>query len=54
MNKVDLVEKKKDLLKVAEQFNGLPGFERWGFLVERERRISFIFSFVNFTIGPGA
>ncbi|KAH7546060.1 hypothetical protein FEM48_Zijuj01G0160500 [Ziziphus jujuba var. spinosa] len=29
MNKVDLVEKKKDLLKVAEQFNGLPGFERY-------------------------
>lgn len=28
MNKVDLVKKKKDLLKVAEEFNGLPGFER--------------------------
>ncbi|KAF4391418.1 hypothetical protein F8388_008029 [Cannabis sativa] len=28
MNKVDLVEKKKDLLKVAEQFKDLPGFER--------------------------
>ncbi|KAG5523110.1 hypothetical protein RHGRI_035052 [Rhododendron griersonianum] len=29
MNKVDLVEKKKDLLKVAEQFKGLPGYERY-------------------------
>ncbi|KAG5549393.1 hypothetical protein RHGRI_014666 [Rhododendron griersonianum] len=28
MNKVDLVEKKKDLLKVAEQFKDLPGYER--------------------------
>ncbi|KAF3441116.1 hypothetical protein FNV43_RR15027 [Rhamnella rubrinervis] len=29
MNKIDLVKKKKDLLKVAEEFNGLPGFERY-------------------------
>lgn len=28
MNKVDLVKNKKDLLKVAEQFKDLPGFER--------------------------
>ncbi|CAN1190643.1 GTP-binding protein ERG [Linum perenne] len=28
MNKVDLVEKKKDLLKVIEQFKDLPGYER--------------------------
>ncbi|KAI9198333.1 hypothetical protein LWI28_014049 [Acer negundo] len=28
MNKVDLVEKKKDLLKVVEQFKDLPGYER--------------------------
>ncbi|EEF45672.1 GTP-binding protein ERG [Ricinus communis] len=28
MNKVDLVEKKKDLLKVAEQFKDLPGYDR--------------------------
>lgn len=28
MNKVDLVGNKKDLLKVAEQFQDLPGFER--------------------------
>ncbi|XP_044495251.1 GTP-binding protein ERG [Mangifera indica] len=28
MNKVDLVAKKKDLLKVAEQFKDLPGYER--------------------------
>lgn len=28
MNKVDLVEKKKDLLKVAEQFKDLLGYER--------------------------
>ncbi|KAL9453107.1 hypothetical protein AB3S75_008827 [Citrus x aurantiifolia] len=28
MNKVDLVTKKKDLLKVAEQFKHLPGYER--------------------------
>ncbi|KAL5578289.1 hypothetical protein UlMin_019988 [Ulmus minor] len=28
MNKVDLVEKKTDLLKVAEQFKDLPGFEK--------------------------
>ncbi|XP_022762591.1 GTP-binding protein ERG isoform X2 [Durio zibethinus] len=28
MNKVDLVEKKKDLLKVTEQFKDLPGYER--------------------------
>ncbi|KAF5472244.1 hypothetical protein F2P56_008980 [Juglans regia] len=29
INKVDLVEKKKDLLKAAEQFKDLPGFERY-------------------------
>ncbi|KDP32555.1 hypothetical protein JCGZ_14863 [Jatropha curcas] len=28
INKVDLVEKKKDLLKVAEQFKDLPGYDR--------------------------
>ncbi|CAI9109000.1 OLC1v1008728C4 [Oldenlandia corymbosa var. corymbosa] len=28
MNKVDLVEKQKDLLKVAEEFKDLPGYER--------------------------
>ncbi|XP_047958068.1 GTP-binding protein ERG-like isoform X1 [Salvia hispanica] len=28
MNKVDLVEKKKDLLKVVEEFNDLSGYER--------------------------
>lgn len=28
MNKVDLVEKKKDLLKVSEQFKDLQGYER--------------------------
>ncbi|TXG48359.1 hypothetical protein EZV62_027653 [Acer yangbiense] len=28
MNKVDLIEKKKDLLKVVEQFKDLPGYER--------------------------
>ncbi|KAI4313664.1 hypothetical protein L6164_026623 [Bauhinia variegata] len=28
MNKVDLVEKKKDLLKVVEEFKDLPGYER--------------------------
>lgn len=28
MNKVDLVEKKKDLLKVAQEFKDLPGYER--------------------------
>lgn len=29
MNKVDLVEDKKDLLKVAKEFEDLPGFERY-------------------------
>ncbi|KAK1407752.1 hypothetical protein QVD17_39378 [Tagetes erecta] len=29
MNKVDLVEEKKDLLKVADQFKDLPGYERF-------------------------
>ncbi|ESQ33737.1 hypothetical protein EUTSA_v10007654mg [Eutrema salsugineum] len=29
MNKVDLVEKKKDLLKVAEEFQDLPAYERY-------------------------
>ncbi|CBI27222.3 hypothetical protein VitviT2T_000100 [Vitis vinifera] len=29
MNKVDLVEKKKDLLKVADEFKDLPGYERY-------------------------
>ncbi|KAJ7954397.1 GTP-binding protein ERG-like [Quillaja saponaria] len=29
MNKIDLVEKKKDLLKVSEQFKDLPGYERY-------------------------
>ncbi|KAK7273992.1 hypothetical protein RIF29_15061 [Crotalaria pallida] len=28
MNKIDLVKKKKDLLKVAEEFKDLPGYER--------------------------
>ncbi|XP_061364774.1 GTP-binding protein ERG [Gastrolobium bilobum] len=28
MNKIDLVEKKKDILKVAEEFKDLPGYER--------------------------
>ncbi|KAM3252003.1 GTP-binding protein ERG [Capsicum annuum] len=28
INKVDLIEKKKDLLKVAEEFKDLPGYER--------------------------
>lgn len=28
LNKVDLIEKKKELLKVAEQFKDLPGYER--------------------------
>ena len=34
MNKVDLVEKKKQLLKVAEEFEDLPGYERYGSLVK--------------------
>ena len=29
MNKVDLVEDKKDLLKVAKEFEDLPGYERF-------------------------
>ncbi|PKI71206.1 hypothetical protein CRG98_008381 [Punica granatum] len=29
MNKIDLVEKKKDLLKVAQQFKDLPAYERY-------------------------
>jgi GTPase Era involved in 16S rRNA processing len=29
MNKVDLVENKKDLLQVAKEFEDLPGFERY-------------------------
>ncbi|KAI3939463.1 hypothetical protein MKW98_022331 [Papaver atlanticum] len=29
MNKVDFVENKKDLLKVAKEFGGLPGYERY-------------------------
>ncbi|KAI3686937.1 hypothetical protein L1987_80627 [Smallanthus sonchifolius] len=29
MNKVDLVEEKKDLLKVSDQFKDLPGYERY-------------------------
>lgn len=29
MNKIDLVEKKKDLLKVAEEFKDLPGYDRY-------------------------
>lgn len=32
MNKVDLVEKKKDLLMVADQFKDLPGYERYSIL----------------------
>lgn len=28
MNKVDLVEDKKDLLKVAKEFGNLPGYEK--------------------------
>ena len=28
MNKIDLVEKKKDLLQVANQFKDLPGYDR--------------------------
>lgn len=29
MNKVDLVKDKKDLLKVAKEFEDLPGYERF-------------------------
>lgn len=29
MNKVDLVEKKKDVLKVVDEFKDLPGYERY-------------------------
>lgn len=29
MNKVDLVAKKSDLLKVVEEFKDLPGYERY-------------------------
>lgn len=29
MNKVDLVEKKKDVLKVFDEFKDLPGYERY-------------------------
>lgn len=29
MNKVDLVEVKKDLLKVAKEFEDLPGYDRF-------------------------
>ncbi|KAK9133811.1 hypothetical protein Scep_013339 [Stephania cephalantha] len=29
MNKIDLVEEKKDLLKVAEEFGNLPGYQRY-------------------------
>lgn len=29
MNKVDLVEKKKDLLKVVEEFSDLSGYEKY-------------------------
>lgn len=28
INKVDLIEKKKDMLKVVEEFKDLPGYER--------------------------
>jgi GTPase Era involved in 16S rRNA processing len=28
INKIDLVQKKKDLLKVAAEFKDLPGYER--------------------------
>lgn len=38
INKVDLVEKKKDLLKAAAQFKDLPGFERLAFLAGREKK----------------
>uniref|UniRef100_A0A453RTS0 Era-type G domain-containing protein n=1 Tax=Aegilops tauschii subsp. strangulata TaxID=200361 RepID=A0A453RTS0_AEGTS len=39
MNKVDLVDDKKDLLKVAKEFEDLPGFERvlHGFWTKRQR-----------------
>lgn len=33
MNKIDLVKKKKDLVKVSEEFN-LPGYERYAFLLK--------------------
>lgn len=29
MNKVDLVKKKKELLKVAQEFGDLPAYERF-------------------------
>lgn len=32
MNKIDLVKKKKDLMKVSEEFK-LPGYERFDFLL---------------------
>jgi GTPase Era involved in 16S rRNA processing len=36
MNKVDLVEKKKDLLKVAEEFQDLPAYERWIYIYQTQ------------------
>ena len=44
MNKVDLVEKKKELLKVAEQFKDLPGFDRWDILFIFETSVYLCFS----------
>lgn len=35
MNKVDLVEDKKDLLKVAKEFEDLPGYERSVFVLRK-------------------
>lgn len=40
INKVDLVKKKKDLLKAAKQFEDLPGFERSVFNRKRNARLS--------------
>lgn len=43
LNKVDLVEDKKDLLKVAKQFQNLPGFDKYDLFF----RFSLLFFFLD-------
>lgn len=44
MNKIDLVEKKKDLSNVLEEFQDLPGYDRYGFHINwKQIVLSFAF-----------
>lgn len=51
MNKVDLIEDKKDLLKVAKEFEDLPGYERYVIAYyELASMLKFVISYSHFSL----